>query len=118
MRVIYVSPIELSREIINYFYKLLELGSEERLSHKIVILTLEKCRFFQLDMPLSQILYYSSRTLEKIKRIVGKNYAYIVPSRPSNDYVHICDYLNIPLYSGPPQKLSYLSTKSGCKTFQ
>ena len=71
-----------------------------------------------LNLSLSQLLYYSPKTLDKIKRIVGNSYSYIVPSSPSNDYVHLCDYLNIPLYGGNPQKLAYLSTKSGCKNFQ
>ena len=41
-----------------------------------------------------------------------------MPSTPSNDYIHLCCELNIPLYSSHPQKLAYLSTKSGCKHFQ
>jgi IQ domain-containing protein H len=64
------------------------------------------------------MLYYSSKTLRKIKSIVKDHYAYIVPSTPSNDYIHLCNELNVPLYGSAPQKLAYLSTKAGCKHFQ
>lgn len=67
---------------------------------------------------MTQLLYYESKTLKKIKSIVRNNYAYIVPSTPTNDYIHLCNQLNIPLYAGSPQKIAYLSTKSGCKSFQ
>jgi hypothetical protein len=62
------------------------------------------------------MLYYCPSVLKKIKSIIANNYAYIVPSTPSNDYIHICHYLDLPLYSSPPQVLLALQTKSGCKT--
>jgi hypothetical protein len=69
-------------------------------------------------MSLTQQLYYSSKTLKKIKKIIHGSYAYIVPSTPSNDYIHICNELNVPLYGSDPQKLLYIETKSGCKSIQ
>ncbi len=71
-----------------------------------------------VSLSLTQLLYYSTKTLNKIKKIVKNNYSYIVPSTPSNDYIHICHYLAVPLYGSNPQKLNYLSTKAGCKSFQ
>jgi hypothetical protein len=69
-------------------------------------------------MALTQQLYYSSRTLRKIRRLIQGSYAYIVPSTPSNDYVHLCTELNVPLYGGDPQKLLYLQSRAGCKGLQ
>ena len=117
MRIIYISPSNLSKEIVKYYKKLLELAADEELEHKLIILTPEYSQRLPVNLTLTQLLYYSSKTLKKIKSIVKNNYAYIVPSTPSNDYIHICNELNIPLYSNSPYKLAYLSTKSGCKTF-
>jgi len=69
-------------------------------------------------MSPTQHLYYCPKTLRKIKKIISNHYAYIVPSTPSNDYILLCNELNVPLYGSNPQKLAYLSTKSGCKQFQ
>lgn len=66
-------------------------------------------------LPLTRILYYESKVLKKIKSIVQQDYAYIVPSFPSIDYVHICSFLGLPLYSNEPQKLLHLQSKSGTK---
>jgi hypothetical protein len=62
------------------------------------------------------MLYYCPSALKKIKNIVGNNYAYIVPSTPSIDYVHICNYLEIPIYSATPQTLLSLQSVSGSKS--
>ena len=70
------------------------------------------------SLSLAQHLYYSPQALNKIKKTIGNAYAYIVPSAPANDYIHLCDYLNVPLYGGAPQKAAYLETRGGCKAFQ
>lgn len=69
-------------------------------------------------MSLSQQLYYSTKTLRKIRKIIQGHYAYIVPSTPSNDFIHICNELSLPLYGSDPQQLLYLQSKSGCKSIQ
>lgn len=56
--------------------------------------------------------------MKKIKKLIHGTYAYIVPSTPSNDFVHLCNELNVPLYASDPQKLLYLQSKSGCKSIQ
>lgn len=60
-------------------------------------------------------MYYCSSMLKKLKSIIGGEYAYIVPSTPSIDFVSICHFLNIPIYSSHPQVLLSLQTNSGCK---
>jgi IQ domain-containing protein H len=56
---------------------------------------------------------YSPKALKRIKQIVGKQYAYIVPSFPSIEYVNLSAELNVPVM-GPNQSLAKLySTKSG-----
>lgn len=80
-----------------------------------MIITPEHNSKLPINLSLTQHLLYSSKTLNKIKKLISNNYAYIVPSTPSNDYILLCNELNVPLYGSNPQKLRYLSTKSGCK---
>lgn len=68
-------------------------------------------------LPLSRIVYYCPSVLKKIKSIVRDQYAYIVPATPSVDFIPLCNFLDLPLYSGNPQPLLYLQTSSGSKDF-
>ncbi len=115
---IYVSPVNLPKELLGYYRKLLELGAEEPIDHRLTILTPDYDCTLPVNMPLTQQLYYSSRTLRKLRRLVHGTYTYIVPSTPSNDYIHLCTELKVPLYAGDPQKLLYLQTRAGCKGLQ
>jgi len=47
---------------------------------------------------------------------VNGRVAYIVPSIPSYDDIELSALLNVPLFSGNPQKNALYSTKSGSKT--
>jgi hypothetical protein len=53
--------------------------------------------------------------MNRIKKIINHNYAYIVPSASSIDYVSLCCELRVPLYSGNPQEMRYVQTKTGTK---
>jgi len=56
---------------------------------------------------------YSPKALKRIRQIVGKQYAYIIPSFPSIEYVNLAAELNVPIL-GPNQSIAKLySTKSG-----
>lgn len=116
--IIYITPLGLSKEIISYYKKLLELGSEESLHHRLSFISPELSDCSPLNLALTQQLYYSSRALKKIRSIIGGSYAFIVPSFPSNDYIHLCTELSLPLYSSFPQQLQFIQSKSGCKSIQ
>jgi hypothetical protein len=88
--VIYITPLGLSKEIISYYKKLLELSSEENFHHRLTFISPDPGETFPMNLALTQQLYYSPNALKKIKKIVGSNYAFIVPSHPSNDYIHLC----------------------------
>jgi len=62
------------------------------------------------------VLYYQAKLLKKVKSIIGNEYAYIVPSAPSMDYISVCHQLNLPMYSSNPQTLLWLQSNSGNKT--
>lgn len=115
---IYVSPVTLPKQILNYYFKLFQLGSEKSIQQHLTIVSPQASSLLPSSLSLAQHLYYSPQTLNRIRKLIGNSFAYIVPASPSNDYIHICNYLNVPLYSGFPQKLAYLQTRGGCKSFQ
>jgi len=59
---------------------------------------------------------YSPKVLKRIKQLIKGKTAYLVPSIPSNDDIELSALLNIPVFSGDPQKNALYSTKSGAKT--
>jgi hypothetical protein len=65
--VIYITPLGLSKEIISYYQKLLELGSEESLHHRLSFISPEFNGTSPLNLALTQQLYYSPRALKKIR---------------------------------------------------
>ena len=75
----------------------------------------EQNKNLPMNLSLTKILYYEPSILNKIKKIVNGSYAYVVPSVPSMEFVPLCHYLNLPLYSGNPQKMLYFQHKSGTK---
>lgn len=58
-------------------------------------------------MCLSQHLYFSQKTINRIKSIIKNKYAYVVPSTLSTNYINICAQLEVGLWGGQPQKLRY-----------
>jgi hypothetical protein len=114
-RVILVTANPIPNDILGYYNKLLELGGADHPRNRVIFMSVPQ-NGLPDGLPLPRMLYYCPSLVAKIKGIVGSNYGYIVPATPSNDYVHICDELNLPLYSSAPQPLLALQTNSGCKT--
>ena len=44
-------------------------------------------------MSLSRMLYYSQKTINKIKSIIGNKYAYIIPGKPDKVDIKISSLL-------------------------
>ncbi|CAD8077422.1 unnamed protein product [Paramecium primaurelia] len=115
VHIIYIAPYDLPSELIDYFYKILNLGDISDCKNRLYFVWPENHNIFNNHMGLSQLLYYSPRALKRIKSLIRGQSAYIVPGVCSNDDIKISDILNIPIFSGIPQLHQYYSTKSGCK---
>lgn len=116
-----MSPYELSTEIVNYYYKILELGDVPDIRDRLHFISPERARDFPSHFPLSAVLLYSPRALKRLKALIkgskkewkkwiikfwlficlGK-FAYIVPGYPSNGDVKLAKELDTPLLSGEP----------------
>ncbi|CAD8086017.1 unnamed protein product [Paramecium sonneborni] len=115
VHIIYIAPYDLPSELIDYFYKILNLGDIADCKNRLHFVWPENHNIFNNHMGLSQLLYYSPRALKRIKNLIRGQAAFIVPGVCSNDDIKISDILNIPIFSGIPQLHQYYSTKSGCK---
>lgn len=87
-------------------------------SHKIYFVVPEnRERIEQAHCSITTVaaLIYSPKALKRIKQIVNKQYAYIVPSFPSIEYSNLSAELNIPVFSSNQNLMKLYSTKSGAK---
>jgi len=90
----------LQREIINYFYKICELGDIPNYRERIHFIWPENYSLFSEDYPLCKLLYYSPLAMKRIKEISNGKFAFIIPGVSSSDMRLLAVYLGIPIFSG------------------
>ncbi|CAF2899332.1 unnamed protein product [Rotaria sp. Silwood2] len=127
--IIYVSPMSINEEILQYYNKLMNLrssieqnteqGSSSTVlntSERFMIVVPEALHSFPMhNMCLATLLKYSPRALKRIKNLIKGRDAYIVTGVSHADDLYIAEYLDIPIFGCEPE-VSYLySTKSGSK---
>lgn len=67
VEVIYISPYELPSEIVNYYYKILELGDISDYRSRLHFISPEKAGDFPSHYSTSRLLLYSPKSLKRIK---------------------------------------------------
>ncbi|XP_052277313.1 IQ domain-containing protein H-like isoform X2 [Dreissena polymorpha] len=123
--VIFVSPVPLSEETLQYYSKLLGLKSaidsgnvedQGEFSDRYKIIVPEAIKSFPTHrMCLSSLLKYSPQTLLRIKNLIKGREAYIMTNMPHIDDLDIANYLDVPIFAPEPEVAHLYSTKSGCK---
>ncbi|CAF0922786.1 unnamed protein product [Adineta steineri] len=129
VNVIYVSPMSVNDEILQYYNKLINLramveqGNNQpatsipnNVNERFKIIVPESLHSFpKHNMCLATLLKYSPKALKQIKNLIQNQQAYLVSGTSHIDDLYIAEYLDIPIYGCEPE-VSYLySTKSGSK---
>ena len=102
--VIYVSPFQMTPDVLGYYMKILEIGDMEGAPQRVNFVVPENIERFPNHFSLTQILLYSPKTLQRIKSMIKGKQAYIVPGCISTDDIKLSIRLAIPILSGEPQK--------------
>ncbi len=102
VEIVYISPFDLSSDIISYYNKILDLNGVSDYRDRLHFVWPENFIQFPSHTSLSRLLIYAPKAMKRIKQLIKNKTAIIVPGYPSNDDVILSATLNVPLYSGDP----------------
>lgn len=68
--VIYVSPFQMTNDVLGYYMKILEIGEVESVTNRVSFVVPDNIDKFPHHLSLTQALIYSPKTINRIKSMI------------------------------------------------
>ena len=117
IEIIYIIPYELPEEIISYYFSILEKIGIKNINQRVTFLIPDATEYLPLNYSLSKLLFFSKKTLQKIKNLVKNKKSYIIPGIIGDIEEQLSLALNIPILLSPKNNIDLILNKSSLKTF-
>lgn len=85
----------MSEETINYYYKIMELGEVQNFKERVKFINCVKSTYFDAES-LNKRLYYSSKSLRQVKKIIKGSKAVIIGGEAEEAGWYLVDTLQVP----------------------
>ena len=115
IEIIYISPYELNPDIITYYTSIMETFGVEKVRERFHIVIPDASNKYPPHFSVSELLLLSPKTINKIKNIIDKKEAYIVPGVAGKTEMELSILLGIPILMGDLFQTETIFTKSGAK---
>ncbi|CAG9313345.1 unnamed protein product [Blepharisma stoltei] len=109
--VIYISPVPLDNELMEYYYSLLELSHIKNARSRVTFITPNHGISLSNQFSTSKLLFLATKTINKIKEMIKGKPAFLVPGEISEDDIWISDLLGVPMLSSEPDLIRKFSGK-------
>ena len=116
IEIIYILPIQISDEILTYYFSLLESLGIKNLENRLHLIIPEAIEYLPCNYSLSKLLYLSPNTIKQIKDLTKDRNSYIVPGTISPLEENISYVLNKPIFMGNKEQIDLIFNKSGIKS--
>ena len=68
--VIYISPFQMTNDVIGYYMKILEIGEIDNSNSRVTMIVPDNIQKFPHHFSLAQVLTYSPKTVKRIKNLI------------------------------------------------
>lgn len=107
-------PFQLDEDIIKYYQSIFTFNTNNIQEKVYFIFPENRSKIEQYcSITTASALLYSPKALKRIRQLIVNQYAYIVPSFPSVEYVNLSAELNVPILGSNQSLAKLYSTKSG-----
>ena len=115
IEIIYISPFELSEDVINYYFSILSTLGITNIKQRVHFIVPDTIGHLPQHYSLSALLFYSTSSCKQVMELIQGKQAYIVPGRPSTIDIRLSLYLECPIMYIENEASNVLFTKSGAK---
>ena len=117
LEIIYIAPFKIEDEILTYYVSILKALGVERIRERLTIIVPEMALRDNLPLTysLSQLLFLSDNSLNRIRQLIENKNCYIIPGTPSKIDIQLSMKLNCPIMMDNYEQTNALFCKSGSK---